>query len=107
MATPRKPKQAAEPAATPPAAPVLPEWLQVSPEEIEYKLLVIDWNNGCDHELQDIALTRNEYASLRLRLAELRGIQLTPEVVNRMQNTPLNFIGSTAAEFAEPAEVTA
>ena len=67
--------------ATPPAAapaepapevePEVPDWVNETPPEFDYDLMVYDQHEG---ELQHIALTRDEYIELKHFLAGLRGI---------------------------------
>ena len=92
METTRKPELVT---AGPQAAQPLPDWLQATPEELVYRVQVLDWNNGTQSERQSIDLTRDEYAAIRVYLAGLRGIQLTPEQVERMKDTPPEDADST------------
>jgi hypothetical protein len=64
----RKPAPAAEP----------PEWATKTPGDIEYQLVMMD--SGGD-EAEQIAVTRDEYITLKQHLALLRGYVL-PEVAH-------------------------
>jgi hypothetical protein len=78
------PALAAVPKAEPQAAPELPEWLQGTSAETTYELTVFDEAGG---SVEIVNMNRAEYLALKVRLAELRGISLTQDQVDDLDNT--------------------
>jgi hypothetical protein len=64
--------------------PELPEWASGTWQESGYDLMMDD--GDCCRE--QISLSRKEYLAMKVRLAELRGITLTPEQIEDL-NTPI------------------
>ena len=52
-----------------------PEWLNETPEEIEYSLEVTDFDAAHDQQLQKVLVTRVEYIALKTQLAKMRGYE--------------------------------
>ena len=60
----------------------LPCWVTETREELSYVLLLTDERHDrIDDSLENIDLTREEYISLKIHLAKLRGY-VVPEVAN-------------------------
>jgi len=55
------------------------DWATKTPEDLDYRLQVMEWNSGLNEELQTVELSRVEYVALKKHLAAMRGIAV-PEV---------------------------
>jgi hypothetical protein len=61
----------------------LPEWLQGTWGEPTYELAIFDDGGG---STEIVPVNRTEYIALKVRLAELRGIVLTQEQIEALDN---------------------
>lgn len=82
MEAPESTDKAPAPQPTPLEWSQLPEWLQgTSPQEL-YELAHFE---GGGDNLEEVCLSREEYIALKVRLAELRSIPLTPEQIESLE----------------------
>ncbi len=54
-----------------PGTPERPDWVDETPDECDYRLLMYDSGGGA---VQEIVVTRAEYLALKQHLAEMRGL---------------------------------
>jgi large subunit ribosomal protein L7/L12 len=68
-------KKFAEAGATVEVTPYRPDWIDNTPLELEYTLLMEQGDGDCER-LQQIVLSREEFISLKQHLARVRGFQV-------------------------------
>jgi hypothetical protein len=62
------------------AVATVPEWVAKTPEDNSYELAMIDYLHTAA-PVQAVILTRDEYITLKIRLAEMRGHMVKPPVM--------------------------
>jgi ribosomal protein L7/L12 len=68
-------KKFAEAGATVEVSPYRPDWIDDTPDELNYCLLM-EQNDGDCERLQEVSLTRQEFIGLKQHLARLRGYKV-------------------------------